>query len=65
MGYQDRKATKELWRSEMIEAYEIAITGLRMHESDSDTELSKPARHALAEKLDKECKRWLKYLKGT
>ena len=63
MGYQDRKATKKLWRDEMIEAYNVAIEGLHMHESDSDTELSKAARMHLAKRLDKQCDRWLKSLK--
>ena len=44
---------------EKIESYEVAIAALRAQESESDTPLSKPMREKLANKLDKECQRWL------
>lgn len=46
-----------------INAYNDAIAALEMLSSDSDTPEDKEARHWLADKLDKECQRWMAKLK--
>lgn len=43
-----------------INAYNDAISALEMLESDADEPRDREARHWLADKLDKECQRWLK-----
>ncbi len=45
---------------EKIEAYNVAIESLRMHESASEenVKLSKKLRNQLADKLDREIQRW-------
>lgn len=53
------KITKQ-YRDEKIEAYIVAIEGLRMHESDSDIPgLSEKLRNQLADKLERELDRWI------
>lgn len=46
---------------EKIEAYNVAIEALRLHEpmSDGDPNLAKKLRNQLANKLDREINRWL------
>jgi hypothetical protein len=46
-----------------VSAYNDAIEALRMLESDADEPGDKEAREWLADKLDKECDRWLASLK--
>jgi len=50
----------EEYITEKIEAYNVAIDALRMHEtaSDCDVWLAKRLREKLANKLDRECQRW-------
>lgn len=45
---------------EKVEAYNVAIEGLRMHEpaSDGDSALAAKLREQLARKLDREIQRW-------
>jgi hypothetical protein len=44
---------------EKVEAYNVAIQALEMHESDSDRPGARLVRHALAEKLGREINRWM------
>lgn len=47
-----------------INAYNDAIAALENQESDSDTADDKAARQWLADKLDRECQRWMKSLRA-
>lgn len=55
-----QKITRE-YVEEKIEAYNVAIDALRMHEpgSDGNAELAHKLRHQLANRLDREIDRWV------
>ena len=44
---------------EKVDAFNVAISALRYHESDSDTQFSRAMRRRLADRLDRECQRWV------
>lgn len=56
------KRMAALPRDAKINAYNDAIAALQALESDADEPGDRDARHWLADKLDKECQRWLKSL---
>ena len=51
----------DIYVREKIEAYNVAIEALRLHEpADGDpTGIARKLRHALADKLDREIQRWV------
>lgn len=44
---------------EKVDAYNVAIEALRHHESDADTSFSRAMRMRLADRLDRECQKWV------
>lgn len=57
--------SKKIPREAKEWAYECAIQYLRVEECTGDTSDDFRARRWLADKLDRECNRWLKRLKPT
>jgi hypothetical protein len=55
-----KQSDNELFVTEKIEAYNIAIEALRNHEpADGDPSgIAKKLRHQLADKLDREIQKW-------
>ena len=50
----------EQYRTEKLDAYNVAIQSLRMHESGDDVpDLSSKLRNSLADKLESEINVWL------